>query len=251
MKKHYLRPTLFYILFFNCICACTYNKTSDITNTMQAKSRVIVLLLDPTKSAIGSYGIERLTERYIFSLIDKTARHGGADIYIYGIDEDCRNNQPLFIKVPGIPTVLDIKEMQIGDEQYEEFKGREIEKFKKDSINGVKMVDRLKENNQKEIEFLLNNIYSKLLDWTDIVGAINNAIETVSTEKYKSYVHKEIIGFSDFEQSLPKDSEYQPMLQVIPTGVFIAMISGTTGQKSILKGYSKIPNFDLYLLSIQ
>ena len=249
------RRLCIYFFLFSVFCSCNdnsgaptnYNILPDISHE---KDHAIIVLGDPTKSATQTYGIEQITLEKIFLLIDKTAYCGGADIYIYNIDEDCRNNQPLFIPVPSIPTSPHIKRMSIGDEEYENYKNKEIERFHIDSINAVKVIQEFKLGYQKKIENFLTKMYEVPLDWTDAIGALNNAIATLSTEKYKTYKHKEIVTFSDLEQSLPVLSKYKPLLQEMPSDIAVIMISGTTGQKAIIKKYIRVPDFDLYLSTI-
>lgn len=236
------------IIFLYTSCNIQAESKSSSLNVI-IKKNAIVLIADPTKSAILTYAQEKLTTEKVLKLVDKTALMGGADIYIYSIDGQCTNNQPLFLSIPGVPKFPSLKTRRVGDEDYENYKRTEITKFQNDSLIAAVSLDKLKIEYQKTISAFLNNAYKDSLEWTDAIGAINNAIAVLSSKKYDSYSYKRIIAFSDLEQSLPPPSKYQPKLEKIPDDIQVSLVTGTFGQKPILKNYQRIPNFEIYLSS--
>ncbi len=238
-----------FLLLYLDSCSTQTQAKSVTTEPRIHKERAIVLIADPTKSAILRYAQEQITVEKINLLIDKTALYGGADIYIYGIDEQCTNNQPLFIQVPGITRFYTLKKMNVGDEEYDNYKSKTIAKFKMDSLNAVEIVEKIKASYQKSISEFLTKTYKDSLQWTDIYGVINNANAVLSSPKYKSYLYREIIAFGDLEHSLPDKSKYKPELDSLSSDIKVILVSGTTGQKPSVNKYERVTNFEMYLSS--
>jgi hypothetical protein len=204
-------------------------------------------MIDKSLSARKTYAIPMCKSSELQLLIHQIANNGGGDLYLYYIDENGRDNAPLYIQIPPELSLPMIPPQKIGDESYNNDVSEIMEKFHADSITAALKVQEVIDNYMPEIESFIRSIYQDNTTWTDVIGTINSAIEVLNSSVYDNYDSKTIIAFSDLEQSLPEKSKYKPTLLPIPSNISIYMVAGTSGQSPIITKFTRVATFNRLL----
>lgn len=242
-------------------CSNFQNKVRGLLSSKPASSSTQVshpektgyyILADGTYSTFQDYTVPKLKISFLKILIDRLRTKNGGAIWVSYIDNNCKNNQTLFILVPKpLHTKSKTNFMAKGAIHFQqEKKDWEIHHAQEvaDSANEMKtFVQKEQEFLQKAKTLLQTKVYVKSYrnQMSDVTGSVRSAIQTLHEAKENQIVQNcTIIGFSDFQND-PPDSTLKPD----PSIRVYNLISQPGKAKNSVPGSHEISDVD-YLLSI-
>jgi hypothetical protein len=202
---------LYYLIaLLSILCSCSKGKNKETgENSRKAKTNIFVIV-DVSGSA-GNINMPKPNKVLLDTLYERIERRGlGGKIWLDYVDDNCLNNQPIYVMIDALPKKP--KKPKLGAGQFEFSKTKEMtkykkeqEKYKKDSLAYEARKHGVKQAFLTEVETLLDKLYNKKipvnLDYSDCHCVLNFAFKAFKDLKGENENY--ILAFSDLEESLP------------------------------------------------
>lgn len=202
---------LYYIIaLLSILCSCSKGKNKEITDGSRKTKTNIFIIVDISGSA-ENINLPKPNKVLLDTLYERIERRGlGGKIWLDYVDDNCLNNQPIYVMIEALPKKP--KKPKLGAGQFEFSKTKEMnkykkeqEKYKKDSLAYKIRKQEVKRAFLKDVETLFDRLYNKKipinLDYSDCHCVLNFAFKAFKDLKGENENY--ILAFSDLEESLP------------------------------------------------
>ncbi|MBL0335658.1 MAG: hypothetical protein IPP73_10260 [Chitinophagaceae bacterium] len=197
----------------------------------------VAVIADGTGSGYTQYSVPKVEQTYLNRMADSIHTNGGGRLWLSYIDNDSKNNQCLYLPIPG--SILKETKPSIGsgetsfeaDDKKKAWEKR-VAGFSQDSANHEAAYQKAKEKFLNDCVLILTKkIYlpgSPQNQWSDVIGSLNSSFETFNAITDTLPAHKYVVAFSDLQHDAPQ-LKPAPKLNSIPKGLTLIAVNPAPG----------------------
>lgn len=197
----------------------------------------VYYVADGTGSGYTQYLVPKIEIAHLNRMADSIHWHGGGRLWLGYVDNDSKNNQCIYLLIPGIITKEPGPSVVSGETSFEaDDKKKAWEKrtsnFAQDSATLESAYQKAKAKFLGDCDLLLTKkIYipgSAQNQWSDVIGSLNASFKTFKTISDTIPAHKYVVAFSDLQHDAPR-LKPAGKLDSMPNGLKLIAVNPSPG----------------------
>lgn len=199
--------------------------------------RDVYYVADGTGSGYTQYSVPKVEIPHLSRMADSIHQHGGGRLWLGYVDNDSKNNQCIYLLIPGIiskepgPSVVTGETSFEADDKKKAWEKRTAN-FTQDSVTHETAYQKAKEKFLGDCDLLLTKkVYvpgSSQNQWSDVIGSLNASFKTFKTISDTIPAYKYVVAFSDLQHDAPR-LKPAGKLDSIPNGVKLIAVNPSPG----------------------
>jgi hypothetical protein len=119
------------IIILSVLCACSKGKKEEGGELLQSRAKTNIFVIVDISGSAGNINLPKPNKVLLDTLYERISRRGvGGKIWLDYVDDNCLNNQPIYVMIDALPEAP--KKPKLGAGQFEFSKTKQMNKFDND-----------------------------------------------------------------------------------------------------------------------